>query len=112
MKPNETARIIGLAKIIEYEVTFERVSYSIYLTECSQETLDHIGSIPDYEISVSIPFTEEYSFLYWMRNPAFAAMQESWSSREEGCYFEHAIDDRAALMTLNGSVVLIPVVNQ
>jgi hypothetical protein len=112
MEPKkETVRIIGSAKINAYEVTFEKVSYTIVVKGCSRESSDRVDNIPDYEIAISIPFNKEYSFLYWMRNPAFTAMQESWSNNEDDCYFEHITDDRAALMTLNGSVVLIPVVN-
>lgn len=112
MEPEtSTIRIIGLAKIISYEVTFESVSYLISVRDCSQESYDCIESVDDYEIAMVIPFTEQYNFLYWLRNPAFTAMKESWSNGENDCYFEHATNDRAALMTLNGSVVLIPVVN-
>lgn len=110
-REKEITRIFGVAKIINYEVTFENVSYLISVRECSQETLDFIDNIADYEINMVIPFTEDRSVLYWLRNPAFAAMQESWAIGENDCYFEHATNDRAALMTLNGSVVLVPVVN-
>lgn len=107
----EPTRVFGVAKIISYEVTFDSVSYTIRVRECSEESLDRVDTINDFVINMIIPFTERYSFLYWMRNPAFNAMKESWLSGEDDCYFEHASNERAALMTLNGSVVLIPVVN-
>lgn len=107
----ETTRIFALAKITKYEVTFENVSYTITLRECSKATWDSVERIVDYEINMDITFTEQYNFLYWMRNPAFSAMKESWLSGENDCYFEHISGERAAMMTLNGSVLLIPVVN-
>jgi hypothetical protein len=107
----ETARIIGVAKIRAYAVTFESVSYVIAVSEGVIETPDRVDSIADYEINMVIPFTEERNVLYWLRNPAFIAMKESWVSDENDCYFEHATNDMAALMTLSGSVVLVPVVN-
>lgn len=107
----EITRVFGIAKIVSYEVTFDSVSYIISVRDCSEESLDRVAAINDFVISMVIPFTEQYSFLYWMRNPAFNAMKESWLSGEDDCYFEHAPNERAALMTLNGSVVLIPVVN-
>lgn len=106
-----TSRIFGTARIINYVVDFETVSYIIVVKECSLETRDRIEDLNDYSIEVIIPFTEEHKLIHWLRNPAFAAMQESYRSAEEGCYFEHSLGDRAALMTLNGSVVLIPVMN-
>lgn len=113
MEPEiSTIHRIGLAKIINYEVTFENVSYLIAVRDCSEESSDRIEHVDDYEIAMVIPFTEQHNFLYWLRNPAFTAMKESWSNGENDCYFEHVITDRAALMTLNGSVVLIPVVNR
>jgi hypothetical protein len=107
----ETARIIGVAKIRAYAVTFESVSYVIAVSEGVIETPDRVDSIADYEINMVVPFTEDRNVLYWLRNPAFIAMQESWVSGENDCYFEHTTNDRAALMTLSGSVVLVPVVN-
>lgn len=110
MEPKkEITRIIGSAKIISYEVTFESVSYSIEVRECSKESLDRIEEVADYVINMVIPFTGQYNFFYWLRNPAFTAMKESWARGEDNCYFEQTSNERVALMTLNGSVALIPV---
>lgn len=105
----EAARIIGLAKITNYEVTFEQASYTIAVRECVLESYDRVEELPNYEITVITHFNENHKLIHWLKNPAFTSMQESWQETEHDCYFEHTVGARAALMTLNGTAVLIPV---
>jgi hypothetical protein len=113
MEPKtEATRIIGIAKITNYEVTFESASYTIAIRECVLEASDRVEELPDYEIMMIVPFNEKQKLIHWFKTPAFIAMQESWKSNEDDCYFEHSTDTRAALIILNGTAVLIPVTNQ
>lgn len=105
----EADRIIGLARITNYEVTFEQASYTIAVRECVLESYDRVEELPDYEITMVSHFNENQKLIHWLKNPAFTSMQESWQETENDCYFEHTVGARVALMTLNGTAVLIPV---
>lgn len=110
MEPKvELARIIGLAKIVSYEMTFDSISYVIQLRECDREMSDLVERISDYQISMNIPFSDHQTLIHALRNPVFIYMQESWEAGEEDCHFEYKLEDMVAMMILNGRAVLVPV---
>lgn len=106
--PIESGRIFGLARITDYKISFDTLSYTIAIREVLFETMDKVRDIEDYEINVKIALNET-AFMKCMRDPAFSAMQESWMTQEDDCYFEHEQGTRSALMTLGGKAVLVPI---
>lgn len=102
-------RYIAEAQITDFAVTLDSLTYSMKIFNCVIESEYQVVDVPDFEITHKISFANSIQMIGWMNDPIFGLIQQSWMSEEKNCYFEKWLDDCVALMTLMGTIVLIPV---
>lgn len=110
MSQSYARRVYGEARVIAYTVMFSSVTYSVRVTEASLETENSLSLIPDFLTTFTHHFNEGKgeSVLRWLDTPVATLLQRSWSENEENCFFEKIEGTHAALLTLTGVAVLIP----
>jgi hypothetical protein len=110
MIPSDYRRkIFGDAQIINYNVGFEFIMYTLEVSNAMMETYDALEPMDTFQVTHVVPLENNLDDVTsWLSTPTAKLIEAAWREEEKDLMFEKQEDTHMVLLSLGGYAVLVP----